>query len=116
MIWKSLFRLGVALKFCLTFALLNPEDGIVRIAVDNLVVQTLIPAKGKGMNDGEKLPDVVGAVDRTIVEHTIACLQVDGLIFHRTWVARACSIHSPRICPYLWGQGQNRVVAVCRGI
>ena len=80
-------RLGVALKFCLTFALLNPEDGIVRIAVDNLVVQTLIPAKGKGMDDGEKLPDVVGAVDRTIVEHTIACLQVDGLVFHRPRVA-----------------------------
>lgn len=81
------FRLGVALKFCLAFALLNPEDGIVRIAVDGFVVQTLIPAKGKGMDDGEKLPDVVGAVDRTIVEHTIACLQVDGLIFHRPRVA-----------------------------
>ena len=80
-------RLGVALKFCLTFALLNPEDGIVRIAVDDLGVQTLVPAKGKGMDAGKKLTDIVGAVDRAIVEHTIARLQVDGLIFHRPRVA-----------------------------
>ena len=110
------FRLGITLKFCLTFTLLNPEDGVVRIAIDDLVVQTLIPAKGEGMDDGQKFPDIVGAMDRTIVEYTIARLQVDGLIFHRTRIATAGCIHSPSVSPYFQRQWKYGIMTICRGI
>ena len=68
------------------------------------------------MDDGEELTNIVGTMNRTKMKHTIARLQIDGLVFHRTRITRASCIHSPRVCPYLWRQGQNRVVAVCRGI
>ena len=113
---EELLRLGSALELRLTLALLNPENGIVRVGIDGFIVQALVPAKGKGMDDGEELPNIVRAMNGAEMEHAIARLQVDGLVLHRTRIATAGSIHRPRICPYLWRQGQNLVVAVCRGI
>ena len=52
------------------------------------------------MDDGEELTYIVCAMNRTIVEYTIARLQVDGLIFHRTRIATAGCIHSPSVSPY----------------
>ena len=40
----ELFCLRCALQFCLALALLYPEDGIIGVAVDGLIVQALIPA------------------------------------------------------------------------
>jgi len=79
----ELLRLRRALEFGLTLALVDPEDGVVRVRIDSFVVQALIPTEGKGMNDGEKLSDIIRAVDRTEVKHLIACLQINGLVFHR---------------------------------
>ena len=42
----ELFCLRGTLKLGLTFALLNPEDGVVRVGIDGLVVQALIPTEG----------------------------------------------------------------------
>ena len=80
-------RLRRAFQLRLTLALVDPEDGVVRVAIDSLVVQTLIPTEGKSVNDGEKFPDIICAVNRTEVKHLIARLQVDGLIFHRSGIA-----------------------------
>ena len=67
-------RLWGALELGLTLALLNPEDGVVRVGIDGLVVQTLIPAKGEGVYNSKELTDIIGAVNRTKVKHLIACL------------------------------------------
>ena len=83
----ELLRLRRALEFGLTLALVDPEDGIVRVGIDRLVVQAPIPAEGKGVNNSEKLPDIVGSMNRAEVKHLIARLQIDGLIFHRTGIA-----------------------------
>ena len=67
-------RLWGALELGLTLALLNPEDGVVRVGIDGLVVQTLIPTESEGVYDSKKLTDIIGAVNRTKVKHLIACL------------------------------------------
>ena len=53
------------------------------------------------MYDGEELPDIVRAVDRSEVEHAIARLQVYRLILHRPRITAASRIHRPGICPHL---------------
>ena len=47
----ELFCLWGSLQFGLTLALLNPEDSVVRIRIDDLVVQPLLPTEGEGMDD-----------------------------------------------------------------
>ena len=110
------FCLGRALEFGLTLALGDPEDGIVGVAVDGLVVQALVPAESEGMNDSQELPDVVRAMHRTIVEHLITRLQVDGLIFHRPRIPTTGCIHRPSIGPYLHRKRKYGVVAIRRRI
>ena len=72
--------------------------------------------QGEGMDDGEKLADVVGAVDRTIVENLGTGLKVDALVFHRTGIAGTGGIHSPGVSYYLVWQRQNCIVSPCRRI
>ena len=110
------FCLGRELEFGLTLALGDPEDGIVGVAVDGLVVQTLIPTKGKGMDNSETLADIISAMHRTIVEHLITRLQVDGLIFHRPRIPTTGCIHRPSIGPYLHRKRKHGVVAIRRRI
>ena len=62
---EELFCLGITLQLGLTFALLNPEDGIVRVGVDSFIVQALVPAKGEGVDDGEELTYIVCTMNRT---------------------------------------------------
>ena len=61
------------------------------------------PVFGSGVDDGEKLADVVGAVDRTIMEDLGTGLKVDALVFHRTGIAGTGGIHSPGVGYYLVG-------------
>ena len=112
----ELFCLRRTLEFSLALALLNPENGIVGVRIDSLVVQTLIPTEGKRMNDGEELPDVISAVNRTEMKHLIARLQIDGLIFHRPGITRTSGIHSPSVCPYFRMQRQDSIVAIIRRV
>jgi len=113
---EELFRLGRALQLGLALALGDPEDGVVGVAVDGLIVQALLPTEGEGVDDGKELSDVVGAVDGAEVEHLVARLEVDGLILHRAGIARAGGIHRPGICPYFHRKRKYGVVAVIRRI
>ena len=75
-------------------------------------MQALLLHKSQSMNNGQELTNIIGTFHRPKMENPGTCSQVNSLIFHGSWVATACSIHSPRVCPYLWRQGQNCVVAV----
>ena len=108
---EGLRRRGM-LELGLTLPLRHPEDGIIAVGVDGLVVKSLLPSQCQCVDNSKEFTYIIGAVDRSEVKHPRTRLQVDGLIFHRARIARAGSIHSPRVCPYLWRQGQNRVVAV----
>ena len=68
------------------------------------------------MDNGQKLPNIIRTFYRTEMEHAIARLQVYRLVFHWSWISTAGSIYSPRVCPYLHGQGQHRVVSVVRRV
>ena len=63
------------------------------------------------MDDGKELADVVGAVNGTIVENLLTCLEINALVFHRTRIARTGCIHSPGIRLYLVGQRQHGIVS-----
>ena len=93
----ELFGLGSALQFGLALFLAYPELGIHAVAIDYLVGNALLCHQGEGVDDGEELADVVGAVDRTIVENLGAGLKVDALVFHRTRIAGTGCIYSPGI-------------------
>ena len=101
-----------ALQFRLALPFLHPEDGIVAVGVDGLLVLPLLPAECQRVDDGQKLTDIVGAVNWTIMEHASSCLQIDGLIFHWPRIARAGCIYSPCVCPHLGRQGQYGVMSV----
>ena len=94
----ELFGLGSALQFGLALFLAYPELGIHAVAINYLVGNALLLHQGEGVDDGEKLADVVGAVDRTIVENLGTGLKVDALVFHRTGIAGTGGIHSPGVC------------------
>lgn len=108
----ELFCLWRTLQFGLAFAFLDPKDGVVRIRIDRLIVQTLIPTEGESMNNGKKLPDIIGAVNGAEVKHPITRLKVNGLILHRPGITTTGSIHSPSVCPHLHRQGQYRIIAI----
>ena len=94
----ELLGLRSALQFGLALLLAYPELGIHAVAIDYLVGNALLCHQGEGVDDGEELADVVGAVDRTIVENLGAGLKIDALVFHRTRIAGTGSIYSPGIC------------------
>ena len=107
----ELLGLRSALQLGLALLLVYPELGIHAVAVDYLVGNAFLGHQGEGVDDGEKLADVVGAVDRTIVENLGTGLKVDALVFHRTWIAGTGGIHSPSVGSYLVGQRQNGIVS-----
>ena len=107
----ELFGLGSALQFGLALFLAYPELGIHAVAINYLVGNALLLHQGEGVDDGEKLADVVGAVDRAIVENLGTGLKVDALVFHRTGIAGTGGIHSPGVGSYLVGQRQNGIVS-----
>ena len=89
---RSAKQLGLALL------LVYPDLGIYAVAVDYLAGNALLCHQGEGVDDGEELADVVGAVDRTLVKNLGAGLKVDALVFHRTRISGTGSIYSPGIC------------------
>lgn len=99
----ELFGLRCALQCRLAFSLLHPENGIVAVGIDGLVLDALLVHQGEGMDNGEKLSDVVGAVHRTEVEYLRTGLQVDALIFHRAGIAGAGGVYRPCVGDYLVG-------------
>ena len=94
----ELLGLRSALQFGLALLLAYPELGIHAVAIDYLVGNAFLVHQGEGVDDGEELADVVGAVDRTIVENLSSGLKIDALVFHRTRIAGTGSIYSPGIC------------------
>ena len=90
---EELLRLGRALELGLARFLAHPTDGRTTIAIDGHL-ETLLVEHGKGMHDGEKLANVVGAMYRTKVEDFFAVTKVYTAILHGTGVATAGGINS----------------------
>lgn len=96
--------LGSMLQFGLALFLFYPQLGIHAVAVDYLVSNPPLFHQGKGVDYGEELADIIGAVKWTVVENLCSRLQVYALVFHRTGIAGAGCIYSPGICHYFIGQ------------
>ena len=96
----ELLGLRSALQFGLALLLVYPELGIHAVAVDYLVGNAFLGHQSEGVDDGEELADVVGAVDRTIVENLRTSLKINALVFHRTGISGAGCIHSPGAVSY----------------
>ena len=107
----ELLGLRSALQFGLALFLVYPELGIHADAVDYLVGNAFLSHQGEGVDDGEELADVVGAVDRTIVENLRTSLKINALVFHRTGISGAGCIHSPGVRLHLIGQRQDCIVS-----
>ena len=108
---KELFGLGVAHKFGLALPLVHPQYGVVAVGIYRLLKSALLHQR-KGVDNGEKLSDVVCAMDRAEMEHLFARGQVYATVFHRAGIAAARRVHRPSIGSHAHGQWQNSVVAV----
>ena len=102
--------LRCALQFCLALSLLNPQDGVVRVGVDGLRVQTPLPTKRQSMHNGQEFPDVVRAINGTKVEHPRTSRQINALVLHRAGITRAGGVDSPCVGSYFCGLQKDRVV------
>lgn len=96
--------LGSMLQFGLALFLFYPQLGIHAVAIDYLVSNPPLFHQGKGVDYGEELADIIGAVKWTVVENLCSRLQVYALVFHRTGIAGTGCIYSPGICHYFIGQ------------
>ena len=96
--------LGSMLQLGLALFLFYPQLGIHAVAVDYLISNPPLLHQGKGMDYGEELADIIGAVKWTVVENLCSRLQVYALVFHRTGIAGTGCIYSPGICHYFIGQ------------
>ncbi len=92
---------GSMLQFGLTLFLFYPQLGIHAVAIDYLVSNPPLLHQGKGVDYGEELADIIGAVKWTVVENLCSRLQVYALVFHRTGIAGTGCIYSPRHLPLL---------------
>ena len=110
------FGVLVALELGLAFAVAHPEDSVIGVRIDYLVGDALLLHECQGMDNGQKLTDVVGAVHRAIVKHPCPCSQVYALVLHWSRVSRAGCVYSPGVGLHFGGEGKNGVVAVRRRV
>ena len=103
----ELFGLRIADKCRLAMLLVHPQDGIVGIAVDDLVCYSLPLHQGQGVDDGKELSDVVRPQHGAEMKHLLPGLQVDTPVFHRSGVAGTGGIDSPG-SPSLRDRGRLR--------
>ena len=82
---------GVANEGGSAFAVLDPEHGVATVGKDGNL-PTFLLAEGKGMNDGEKLTDVVRPIDRTEMKDFRGGTEMHAAIFHLSRIARAGSL------------------------
>lgn len=107
----QLFSLRVAFQLGLALFLLYPQLRVHAVAIYHLVGNAPLLHESQGVHDGKKFANVVGAVQGPIVKYPCSCLQVDALVFHRSWVSRAGCVDSPCVGIYFHGQGQHGVVS-----
>ena len=105
------FRLCVALQLRLALLLVHPQDGIVRVAVYDLVAYALLVHKRKGVDNSQELTYIVGSLHRSETKHLRAGGEVYAPVLHRTRIAGACRVDGPRIAFYSHGQRKHGVMA-----
>ena len=79
-------------KFGLAFLLLHPTDGITAITIHGHV-QPFLLEQGKGVDNGEKLTNVICTVHRAEMKHLLEAGQVNAPILHHARIAATGRIH-----------------------
>lgn len=64
----EIFRLGGAFEGGLAFLLIHPQDGIIAVRIYCLCAVSLLFEKGKRMNYGKKLTNIICAMDGAEME------------------------------------------------
>ena len=59
------------LQIRLTLLFPHPEDGIIGVAIDHLVLDAPLPHQRQGMDDGKKLTYIISTEDRSEVEDAL---------------------------------------------
>ena len=117
--YKAFIDAGKTERECVeqTAAMLEKAGyALTRSSKADLVVQSLLLHQCQGMDNSQKLSDIISTLNRTKVEYLSACCQINSLVLHGARVTTTGCIHSPRVCPYLKGQGQYRVVSIVRRV
>ena len=106
---EKLFGARCTLEAGATLVGFDPQKGVATIGVDGHG-EALPLEEGEGVDDGEELSDVVGAVDGAEVEYFLACAQIDATIFHRSGISRTSCIDCQGVGFDGGGKGEHGVV------
>ena len=90
----ELLRLGRASERCAASLLPHPQLSVDTVAVDGHGVQPPLLEQSQTMNNGQKFPNIVRAVDRAKVKNLLARSQIDTTIFHRPRITAASGVDS----------------------
>lgn len=68
------------------FLLLDPQQGVAAVGI-NGEWRTHLLEQGQGMNNGQELTDIVGAINRAVMKHHLPRLEINATIFHLTRIS-----------------------------
>ena len=111
---KEFFGLFSTIKQGLARLLAHPTDSRAAIAVDNHL-EPLLVEHGQGVDDGEKLANIIGAVYGAEVKYLLAVAEVYTTVLHRARVAATRGIYGKGIALHYGGQcveGKGRRVGL----
>ena len=108
---KEMLRLRRRSKGGLCLALTHPALGRRAVGIDCLPYALLLH-EGKGMNNGEELPDVVCSVAGTKMKDHLSRSEVHATVLHAPWVTRTSSIHCPCVCGDSHRQWKHCIVTI----
>ena len=89
------------------FLLLDPQQGVAAVGI-NGEWRTHLLEQGQGMNNGQELTDIVGAINRAVMKHHLPRLEINATIFHLTRISRTGRINGQGIGCHFWWQMQQR--------
>ena len=89
------------------FLLLDPQQGVAAVGI-NGEWRTHLLEQGQGMNNGQELTDIVGAINRAVMKHHLPRLEINATIFHLTRISRTGRINGQGIGCHFWWQMQER--------
>ena len=93
---EELFRARRPGQFGATLLAFHPKHGVTAVGVD-CEINALLLEQGEGMNNGEKLSDIVRPVNGTEMKYLLSRFEIDATIFHLSWISRTGGINGERV-------------------
>ncbi len=89
------------------FLLLDPQQSVAAVGI-NGEWRTHLLEQGQGMNNGQELTDVIGAINRAVMKHHLPRLEINATVFHLARISRTGRINGQGVGRHFRWQMQQR--------